>query len=238
MTMVGILLVEDEPSIARGLVYNLEEEGYRVTHAATGEEALKQATEESFSLVVLDLMLPGISGIEVCRRLRRQDPRMPILILTARGHEEDRVKGLAAGADDYMTKPFSLEEFLLRVKGMLRRSAWYRPNAVREGLYAFGGNEVVLKEGWAQTQQGQIALTELEIRMLRLFFQREGEVLSRTELLESVWGMAPDTETRTLDNFIVRLRKYFETDPARPVHFLTVRGRGYRFVRGETAGKR
>jgi len=156
---------------------------------------------------------------------------MPILILTARGHEEDRVKGLAAGADDYMTKPFSLEEFLLRIKGMLRRSAWYRPYAVREGLYAFGGNEVVLKEGWAQTQQGQIALTELEIRMLRLFFQREGEVLSRTELLESVWGMAPDTETRTLDNFIVRLRKYFETDPARPVHFLTVRGRGYKFVR-------
>jgi DNA-binding response OmpR family regulator len=231
MTKVGILLVEDEPSIARGLVYNLEEEGYRVTHAVTGEDALKQSMEETFSLVVLDLMLPGISGIEVCRRLRRQDPRLPILILTARGHEEDRVKGLAAGADDYMTKPFSLEEFLLRVKGMLRRSAWYRPNAVREGLYAFGGNEVALKEGWAQTPQGQIALTELEIRMLRLFFQREGEVLSRTELLESVWGMAPDAETRTLDNFIVRLRKYFETDPARPVHFLTVRGRGYKFVR-------
>jgi len=231
MTKVGILLVEDEPSIARGLIYNLEEEGYRVTHAATGEEALKQATEETFSLVVLDLMLPGISGIEVCRRLRRQDTRLPILILTARGHEDDRVKGLAAGADDYMTKPFSLEEFLLRVKGMLRRSAWYRPNAAREGLYAFGGNEVALKEGWARTLRGQIDLTELETRMLRLFFQREGEILSRTELLESVWGMAPDTETRTLDNFIVRLRKYFEPDPARPVHFLTVRGRGYKFVR-------
>jgi two-component system, OmpR family, alkaline phosphatase synthesis response regulator PhoP len=231
MTKVGILLVEDEPSIARGLVYNLEEEGYRVTHAATGEDALKQAAEEMFSLVVLDLMLPGISGIEVCRRLRRQDSRLPILILTARGHEDDRVKGLAAGADDYMTKPFSLEEFLLRVKGMLRRSAWYRPNAVREGLYVFGGNEVALKEGWARTLRGQIDLTELETRMLRLFFQREGEIISRTELLESVWGMAPDTETRTLDNFIVRLRKYFEPDPARPMHFLTVRGRGYKFVR-------
>jgi len=238
MTRVGILLVEDEPSIARGLVYNLEEEGYQVTHAATGEDALKQAMEETFSLVVLDLMLPGISGIEVCRRLRRQDPRLPILILTARGQEEDRVKGLAAGADDYMTKPFSLEEFLLRVKGMLRRSAWYRPNAVHDGVYAFGGNEVALKDGWAQTQQGQIALTELEIRMLRLFFQREGEVLTRTELLESVWGMSPDTEPRTLDNFIVRLRKYFETDPARPIHFLTVRGRGYRFVRGEGSEKK
>lgn len=231
MTKVGILLVEDEPSIARGLVYNLEEEGYRVIHAATGEEALKQAAEESFALVVLDLMLPGISGIEVCQRLRRQDTRLPILILTARGHEDDRVNGLAAGADDYMTKPFSLEEFLLRVKGMLRRSAWYRPDAVRGGVYAFGSNEIDLKGGWARTGQGQITLTELEIRMLRLFFQREGEVLSRAELLESVWGMAPDTETRTLDNFIVRLRKYFESDPAQPVHFLTVRGRGYKFVR-------
>ena len=237
MTKSGILLVEDEPSIARGLVYNLEEEGYRVTHAVTGEDALKRVAEETYSLVVLDLMLPGISGIEVCRRLRRLDPRLPILILTARGQEEDRVKGLAAGADDYMTKPFSLEEFLLRVKGMLRRSSWYRPNAVREGVYVFGGNEVALKEGWARTRQGQITLTELEMRMLRLFFQREGEVLSRTDLLESVWGMAPDAETRTLDNFIVRLRKYFEADPARPVHFLTVRGRGYRFVRNHEEPK-
>lgn len=238
MTKVGILLVEDEPSIARGLVYNLEEEGYRITHAATGEEALKQADKESFSLVVLDLMLPGISGIEVCRRLRRQDTRLPILILTARGHEDDRVKGLAAGADDYMTKPFSLEEFLLRVKGMLRRSAWYRPDAIREGRYAFGGNEVNLQEGWARTRQGQIDLTELETRMLRLFFHREGEILTRTELLESVWGMAPDAETRTLDNFIVRLRKYFEPDPARPVHFLTVRGRGYKFLKNLEAQKK
>jgi len=233
MTKVGILLVEDEPSIARGLIYNLEEEGYRVTHAATGEEALRQAARETFALVVLDLMLPGISGIEVCRRLRLQDTRLPILILTARGHEDDRVKGLAAGADDYMIKPFSLEEFLLRVKGMLRRSAWYRPDAVREGQYAFGGNEVNLQEGWARTKLGQFDLTDLEARMLRLFFQREGEILTRTELLESVWGMAPDTETRTLDNFIVRLRKYFEPDPGRPVHFLTVRGRGYRFLKNQ-----
>jgi len=238
MTETGILLVEDEPSIARGLIYNLEEEGYRVIHAITGEEALKQAAREPFSLVVLDLMLPGISGIEVCRELRSLDARLPILILTARGQEDDRVKGLAAGADDYMTKPFSLEEFLLRVRGMLRRSAWYRPNAIGERPYLFDANAVHLKEGWAQTVQGRIALTELETRMLRLFFQREGEILSRTELLESVWGMAPDAETRTLDNFIVRLRKYFEADPARPAHFLTIRGRGYRFVRGEPDKKK
>jgi len=228
---VSILLVEDEPSIARGIVYNLEEEGFRVSHAVTGEEALLRAEEHTFALVVLDLMLPGMSGLEVCRRLRSQDPRLPILILTARSQEGDRVQGLAAGADDYLTKPFSLEEFLLRVKGMLRRSAWYRQEAPQQERYAFGTNVVDLQERSAVTGNGTVDLTDLEVRMLRLFFRREGEVLSRTELLESVWGMAPDTETRTLDNFIVRLRKYFEPDPARPVHFLTVRGRGYRFVR-------
>jgi len=231
-----ILLVEDEPSIARGLVYNLEEEGFRVTHAVSGEEALLQAGEQTFALVVLDLMLPGISGLEICRRLRRQDPRLPILILTARSQEEDRVQGLSAGADDYLTTPFSLEEFLLRVKGMLRRSAWYRQESAPEESYAFGSNAVDLQERSAVTRNGTVALTDLEVRMLRLFFRREGEILSRTELLESVWGMAPDTETRTLDNFIVRLRKYFEPDPARPVHFLTVRGRGYRFVRDGESG--
>jgi len=228
---VSILLVEDEPSIARGIVYNLEEEGFRVSHAVTGEEALLRAEEHTFALVVLDLMLPGMSGLEVCRRLRSQDPRLPILILTARSQEGDRVQGLAAGADDYLTKPFSLEEFLLRVKGMLRRSAWYRQEAPQQERYAFGTNVVDLQERSAVTGNGTVDLTDLEVRMLRLFFRREGEVLSRTVLLESVWGMAPDTETRTLDNFIVRLRKYFEPDPARPVHFLTVRGRGYRFVR-------
>lgn len=232
-----ILLVEDEPNIARGIVYNLEEEGFRVTHVLTGEEALEHAREETFTLVVLDLMLPRMSGLEVCRRLRLQDSRLPILILTARSQEEDRVKGLSAGADDYLTKPFSLEEFLLRVKGMLRRSAWYRPGANKEGRFAFGESEVDLKERTATTPRGTIPLTDLEVRMLRLFFRREGEVLSRTELLESVWGMAPDAETRTLDNFIVRLRKYFEPDPARPVHFLTVRGRGYKFVRGGTGNQ-
>ena len=155
-------------------------------------------------------------------------------MLTARSEEKDRVAGLAAGADDYLTKPFSLDEFLLRVKGMLRRSAWYR-EANRPGAYRFGANEVDLEAASARTAGGEQQLTELEVRMLRLFFRREGEVLSRAELLEGVWGMAPDTETRTLDNFIVRLRRYFEADPAMPRHFLTVRGRGYRFVRDPDA---
>ncbi len=236
MSKERILLVEDEPHIARGLVFNLEEEGYRVDHVVSGEEAIELAEKEPFSLVVLDLALPGISGLEVCRRLRLRDPRLPVLILTARGEETDRIEGLAAGADDYLTKPFSLDEFLLRVKGMLRRSRWYRAPAEREQSYAFGDNRVELKEHLAHTAEGGIPLTDLEVRLLRTFFQHEGELLSRARLLQEAWGVSPDTETRTLDNFIVRLRRYFEKNPARPVHFLTVRGRGYRFVRGVEAG--
>ena len=231
MNRARILLVEDEPNIARGIVFNLTEEGYDVVHVKTGEAALQQVWEEPFALVVLDLMLPGINGLEVCRQLRKQDPRLPILMLTARSEEKDRVEGLAQGADDYLTKPFSLDEFLLRIGGMLRRSKWYRPEFSHAERYSFGANEVSLREQKADTQRGKIILTELEVRMLRIFFQREGEVLSRAELLESVWGMSPDTETRTLDNFIVRMRKYFEPDPSNPVHFLTIRGRGYQFFR-------
>ena len=230
MPQARILLVEDEPSLARGLLFNLEAEGYAVTHAGSGEKALDAFNRESFSLLVLDLSLPGIDGLEVCRQIREKSPRLPILILTARSQERDRVKGLAAGADDYLTKPFSLDEFLLRIKGMLRRSGWYKEELPPGDLYAFGGNEVNLQEQTATTPRGEVSLTELEIKMLRIFFDREGEILSRAELLKLVWGMAPDTETRTLDNFIVRLRRYFEPDPANPVHFLTVRGRGYRFV--------
>ncbi len=232
-----LLLVEDEPGIARGLIFNLEEEGYRVTHVETGEAALDKAWDEYFDLVILDLMLPGIDGSEVCRMLRKHDSRLPIIMLTAKCEEKDRIEGLEVGADDYLTKPFSLDEFLLRVKGMLRRSEWYRPDSGASRRYQFGRNEVNLKDQRARTEKGEIPLTDLEVRMLRSFFQHEGEILSRADLLIAVWGVAPDTETRTLDNFIVRMRKYFEEDPASPVHFLTVRGRGYRFCRdGEGKG--
>lgn len=229
MTAPRILLVEDELNIARGLVFNLESEGCAVTHVETGEGALEAAADGGFSLVVLDVMLPGIDGFEVCRRLRRGDPRLPILMLTARTGEKDRVAGLSVGADDYLTKPFSLEEFLLRVRGMLRRSEWYRPGAL--GGYRFGANEVWLREHRARTARGEVELTELEARFLRELFHNEGRVLSRTDLLEKVWHLPPDAETRTLDNFVVRMRKYFEDDPAHPRHLHTVRGRGYRFTR-------
>jgi two-component system, OmpR family, alkaline phosphatase synthesis response regulator PhoP len=229
MNNARILLVEDEPNIARGLLFNLQEEGAQVVHTTDGETALRLMGGEEFSLVILDLTLPGMDGLEVCRRLRAADARLPILILTARTDEGDRVRGLASGADDYLTKPFHLQEFLLRVAGMLRRSRWYRPSGEGGERHKFGRNEVDLLGQRAWTRQGEIELTELEVKMLRLFLQRQGETVSRADLLASVWGIAPDTETRTLDNFIVRLRKYFEENPAEPMHFLTVRGRGYRF---------
>jgi DNA-binding response OmpR family regulator len=227
-----ILLVEDEIHLARGICYNLELDDYRVSHVESGEEALERLSFERFSLVILDVMLPGMDGFGVCRKIREMDSRVPILILTARVNEGDRITGLSSGADDYLTKPFSLDEFLLRVGGMLRRSAWYRPEPVEEG-YRFGDNEVFLLSYRARTAQGEIDLTDLEVRVLTLFFQNEGATLSRAELLEKVWGYAANAETRTLDNFIVRLRKYFEPDPADPVFFQTVRGVGYRFTRGK-----
>jgi two-component system, OmpR family, alkaline phosphatase synthesis response regulator PhoP len=224
-----ILLVEDELNIAHGLIFNLEADGYAVIHVETGEEGLKVLAEREVDLLVLDLMLPGISGIEVCRKIRSSNERLPILMLTAKAEEYDRIKGLSVGADDYLTKPFSLNEFLLRVKRMLARFKWYRDEEPTKQL-AFGGNRIDLVEGRAETASGEIMLTEQELKLLQAFAAREGKLVERAELLEAAWGMAPDTETRTLDNFIVRLRKHFEPDPATPRHFLTVRGRGYRFI--------
>lgn len=230
MERAHILLVEDEIHLARGICFNLELEDCRVSHVESGEEALERLAYDRFSLIILDVMLPGMDGFQVCRKIRETDTRVPILMLTARSEEGDRITGLAGGADDYMTKPFSLSEFLLRVKGMLRRSSWYLPEPVEEG-YRFGENEVYLLSYRARTAQGEIDLTDLEVRMLTLLFQREGEAISRSELLERVWGYSQDMETRTLDNFIVRFRKYFEIDPRDPVFFQTVRGVGYRFSR-------
>ncbi len=225
-----ILLVEDEPHIAQGLIYNLQEEGYLVTHVESGEKALNHLQESNCALVILDRMLPGIDGLEVCRQIRQQDKQLPILMLTARGDEEDRIAGLSEGADDYLSKPFNLKEFLLRVGALLRRSNWQPTAEHQPKLVRFGANRIDLETHQAQTPKGQLQLTELEMKMLSLFFDHPGKVLSRGTLLQTVWGMDPDTETRTLDNFIVRLRKYFEVDPSTPKHFLTVRGRGYRFV--------
>lgn len=226
----NLLLVEDEPHIAQGLLFNLEEEGYQVTHVERGEDALEQLATDTYALVILDLSLPGIDGLEVCDRLREQGNHIPILMLTARGSEQDRITGLSKGADDYLAKPFNLKEFLLRIASLLRRANWQQvPQKNKQ--YTFGNNQIDLETDQAITAHGTIQLTDLETKMLLLFFEQEGKVLSRRELLKQVWGMSPETETRTLDNFIVRLRKYFEVDPSKPRYFLTIRGRGYRFIK-------
>lgn len=226
---VPILLVEDEPHIAQGIIYNLQAENYLVTHVDSGEAALEHLKNHACALIILDLMLPGIDGLEVCHQVREQGNQIAILMLTARGEEEDRIAGLSEGADDYLPKPFNLKEFLLRVSNLLRRSNW---QPTTKNLLRFGGNCIDLESHLAETAIGQLQLTELEIKMLQQFINNEGRLITRGELLQSVWGMQPDTETRTLDNFIVRLRKYFELDPTKPKHFLTVRGRGYRFKSG------
>lgn len=225
-----LLLIEDEPHLAHGLTYNLEAEGYLVTHVTTGEEALKILQHTPYALVILDLTLPGMDGLKVCDQLRERGDTVPILMLTARDSQQDRIAGLSTGADDYLTKPFNLKEFLLRVASLLRRGQW-PPAKKKSSRYQFGDNLIDLDTRQATTRQGTIDLTELELKMLRLFINNEGKVLARAELLKQVWGFLPTTETRTLDNFVVRLRKYFETDPAKPRYFKTVRGRGYRFVK-------
>ena len=226
---IPLLLVEDEPHIAQGLIFNLEEEGYQVSHTESGEQALELLERNSYALIILDLALPGISGLAVCEQLRKQENQIPILMLTARGTEQDRITGLSKGADDYLTKPFNLKEFLLRVAGLLRRANW-QPDRVDNKFYSFGENQIDLETHQAVTIHGTIQLTELEMKMLLLFFAEEGKILSRGELLKQVWGMSPETETRTLDNFIVRLRKYFELEPTKPRFFRTIRGRGYSFI--------
>lgn len=225
-----LLLVEDEPNLAHGLTYNLEAEGYLVTHVTSGEEALALLQHQPYALVILDLTLPGMDGLRVCDQLREKGDPVPILMLTARNSQQDRIVGLSTGADDYLTKPFNLKEFLLRVASLLRRGQW-PPAQKKPSTYQFGENFIDLDSRQATTAQGTVQLTELELNMLKLFISNEGKVLARGEMLKQVWGVSPKTETRTLDNFVVRLRKYFETDPAKPRYIKTVRGRGYRFVK-------
>jgi len=227
---VKILLVEDEKNLAEGLLYNLSAEGYETVLARDGREALDLFDQGSWSLIVLDLMLPLVDGFEVARQIRKKDPRAPILMLTARAGDEDRVRGLECGADDYLTKPFHIRELLLRIQGILRRSSWYRTVPSEGDRYGFGdGCWVNFRERTANGPGGRRRLTEKEMLVLKCLVERETEAVSREDMLREVWGYAPGVETRTLDNFIRRLRTYFEKDPSSPEHIVSVRGRGYRF---------
>jgi two-component system alkaline phosphatase synthesis response regulator PhoP len=232
-----ILVVEDDPHLAAGVVENLRLEGYVVHHVGDGAEALAWMRRERCELVVLDVMLPSMDGLTVCRTLRKEGNNTPVLFLTARGDPQDRIHGLEAGGDDYLAKPFHLHEFLLRVRAILRRWEWYQNSSASPAtaVLRFGGNEVDFRAFRARSFNGvSQELTEKEAMILKVLAEKPGEIVSREDLLERVWGYDVFPSTRTVDNFILRLRKRFERDPAQPKHFLTVWGVGYRFlVEGE-----
>ena len=225
-----ILLVEDEETLAIGLEYNLTEEGFDVKWAKNGREAIEFYESDKFDLVILDIMLPYIDGFEIAERIRSSDPKLPILMLTAKTEKADRIKGFEKGVDDYVTKPFHLDELLLRVKGMLKRKSWYNTASSKQPIYKFGKNEINFDNLICKCEAEEVRLTQLEAMMLKYFVEKEGEIVTRKELLENIWHLNPDIETRTVDIFIARLRKYFESDPSNPIYFKSVRGVGYTFL--------
>lgn len=224
-----ILLAEDEPSLNETIRLNLELEGYKVSAVSDGKSALKLFKSERFNLVVLDVMLPEMDGFTVCESIRLENDSVPILFLTAKSSGSDRVAGLKLGADDYLTKPFNLEELLLRVQNLLKRSVKTVVSTpttflIGDKTVDFVSQEIRLKDG------SKIQLTKKEFMLLKLLVDRKNEVVSREHILETVWGYDVYPSTRTIDNFIVSFRKYFEADPANPAFFLSVRGIGYKFV--------
>jgi DNA-binding response OmpR family regulator len=252
--MSRVLVVEDEAHLAQGLRFNLQAEGHAVEVASDGETALARLVErkERFDAVVLDVMLPGKSGFEVAALLREKKNYVPILMLTARGRPEDVLQGFAAGADDYLPKPFELAILIARLDGLLRRSAWMKDGGAAGGpasrkprdlstssgqavgqpgdTFSFSGKTIEFAELELSSLGNTIHLTVMEAELLRYLVQSAGRVVSRKAILEDVWGLREDTDTRAIDNFVVRLRRYIEEDPSQPKHLQTVRGVGYRFV--------
>ncbi len=238
--MSRILVVEDELHLAEGLRFNLEAEGYQVDVVDTGEAALDLLLpgDHRFDVVVLDIMLPGKDGFTVMRELRHAGQFVPTLMLTARGHADDILQGFEAGADDYLTKPFELSILIARIRGLLRRRDWLtkslaQPPAVAtepSDSFRFGEASLHFDLLELRVRDQVFPLTLMEANLLRFLIQREGKPVPRKSMLEEVWGLHEDTDTRAIDNFIVRLRRYIERDPTKPRHLLTVRGVGYRFI--------
>lgn len=227
---IRILVVEDEENILEAIKLNLELEGYEVVAVDNGVDALKKFREQRFNMVVLDIMLPEMDGLQVCEQIRLENTDTPILFLTAKDSAQDRILGLKQGADDYLTKPFNLEEFLLRVKILVRHSLKGTEQEEEFQVYEFGVNKVNFKTYKADCQQGAIDLTNKEVKLLKLLIDKKNQVVSREHILESVWGYDVYPNTRTIDNFILAFRKYFETNPKKPEYFHSVRGVGYKFV--------
>ncbi len=232
MSNIRILLVEDEQSLADTIKLNLELEGYKVQFAADGKKALKIFKQERFDLVVLDVMLPEMDGFTVCEAIRLENLEVPVLFLTAKNSSADRIAGLRKGADDYLTKPFNLEELLLRVQNLLKRTQRGSETRIPSiNAYTFDNYQINFSEmNVINPDEQKINLTKKENALLKLLIERKNEVVSREHILETVWGYDIYPSTRTIDNFIVTFRKYFEIDPGNPKHFHSVRGVGYKFT--------
>jgi two-component system alkaline phosphatase synthesis response regulator PhoP len=235
--MHSVLIVEDEKHLAEGLRYNLKAEGYDVETVGTGEEALSLLIDDgkTYDVLVLDVMLPGMDGFTLASRLREQSRFVPILMLTARGQADDVLRGFEAGADDYLPKPFDLSVLLARINALLRRRDWLhkdrsRVSQNRAMVFEFSGKTIDFEALELRSGSQTVRLTLMEAELLRYLTNHEGKIVSRNMILEDVWGLREDTDTRAIDNFIVRLRKYIEDEPSRPRHLLTVRGVGYKFV--------
>lgn len=222
-----ILLVEDEENIREVVKLNLELEEYEVITSANGKDALKKIEEQHFDLLILDVMLPDVDGFQICEQVRLSNMEVPIIFLTAKDTSQDRINGLKRGADDYLTKPFHLEELLLRVNNLIKRSSKSPENTPK--IYTFGNNKINFITFEAETDNGSFNLTKKEVKLLKLLIDRKNEVVSRQQILQSVWGYDVYPSTRTIDNFILSFRKYFEENPREPKYFLSIRGVGYKF---------
>ena len=231
-----ILVVDDEEHLAIGIKFNLEAEGFKVSTASNGPEALGllDSVEQPVDLIVLDIMMPGMSGYEVCEQLRASGKFMPVLMLSARTLSEDKTRGFEVGANQYLVKPFELEELLARIKNLLSQHR-QQVDVVKPELteFEFGNAKINFKTHEAHFDGDSVKLTQLQLKMLKYFFEHEGEVISRSEILEQVWELPGHVNTRAPDQVLRQLRKAFEPDPANPVYFLTIRDAGYRFVKGE-----
>lgn len=243
--MSRVLIVEDEAHLRDGLRYNLEAEGYDVLAVSDAETALAEleAKPRAYDVVVLDVMLPGMDGFTLAQQLRANGQFVPILMLTARGQAEDVLRGFECGADDYLPKPFELAVLMARIHALLRRREWFRKDDSQRdrssltdglGVYEFEGRKIDFDALELYSGEQKVQLTLMEAELLRYLIDHEGKIVSRNSILEDVWGLREDTDTRAIDNFIVRLRKYIEDEPSHPRHLLTVRGVGYKFV---SAGK-